>query len=730
MKPLLLALAGLALVLPLRSQEDSSASLTIQFTDGTNRFHVGQLISVELAFRALIPNTYDMSTRNYDRSGRLNIERFHVTPPGRDPLENYYSIGGFMGGGLGNQRVLSSEQETMQEDLNEWVALDQPGHYSLYVTSGRVSRRDGIKNEPVELRSNSLEFDVVPADPAWRQQTISSALATLSIESSSEDEKRAAVRTLRFLDTPESVRALVHLLGSQSDHDVWNEVAGLAGSRYQNVAVRELEQQMKAPDVALTADYLYILAKLKSQLDHEPIPPYPEKDTEQQTVWRERMQAREKELGKLQDALFEETTTLVSGKSGRARTETVRTLLLRPSREPGEVGPLAGLPADEVARAFLNLSPEEQWNLLSSSWDRLRAPAMAAPLKKLLEQPDLKQQMLRDLALRCLYQLDPTEASPIFMQEIMHPHLDNGMFTVKGETLGLLPNETLPQFDQILSDRLAQKESRTNGLDAQLVGRYSTKVILTKVKSTYEASAGQWDCVTEDGFVYYFLRVDPDYGVKRLALAPSFCMTKSLPTVVKMQRWREVEPGILARLNGPDLNRARQAAEALAKYGSPQAEYAMWERLRSFRAQWAERADELTPRPGTARDANEALGFQFGLVEAIGKAQAWLLTNEQITDLENLTLGQERDNVKRWHWNSPVDLNINFFGEQVQASINSQYTATDLPSLRSKLMQYPSGTKFEVNAFGSPERLTPVLALLSDIAAERGLHFDSPQPNQ
>jgi hypothetical protein len=205
MKPLLLALAGLALVLPLRSQEDSGASLTIQFVDGTNRFHVGQLISVELAFKSLIPNTYDMSTRNYDRSGRLNIERFHVTPPGRDPLDNYYSIRSFMGGGLGNQRVLSREPQTTREDLNEWVALDQPGHYSLYVTSGRVIRRDGVQNEPVELRSNSLEFDVVAADPAWRQQTVSSALATLRIESSNEDEKRAAVRTLRFLDTPESV---------------------------------------------------------------------------------------------------------------------------------------------------------------------------------------------------------------------------------------------------------------------------------------------------------------------------------------------------------------------------------------------------------------------------------------------------------------------------------------------------------------------------------------------
>jgi hypothetical protein len=346
---------------------------------------------------------------------------------------------------------------------------------------------------------------------------------------------------------------------------------------------------------------------------------------------------------------------------------------------------------------------------------------MVAPLKKVIELPDMKNQMLRDLALRFLYNLDPSEATAIFLEEIRHPHLDNGMFTVKGETLALLPNETLPQFDQLLSARLEEKESHTRGLDAQLIGRYSTNSILPRVKVIYKASPGQWDCVTEDGFVLYFLRVDPDYGVKRLAMAPSACMENSVPVVIKMQRWGEVEPGILARLSGPDLNRARQAAETLAKYGSPQAEKAMWQRLRSFHALWAERVNELVDRPGMPRDANEAMGFQYGLVEALGKAQAWLLTNEEITALENLTLGQERDNVRQWHWSSPVSLNVSFFREQMQASINNQYNAADVASLRTKLAQYPSGTRFLLTISGPPDLVTPALAVINDLAAEHGL---------
>ena len=143
---------------------------------------------------------------------------------------------------------------------------------------------------------------------------------------------------------------------------------------------------------------------------------------------------------------------------------------------------------------------------------------MTAPLKKVVQQPNMNHQMLRDLALRCLYDLDPGEATSIILEEIKHPHLNNGMFTVKGETLGLLPNETLPQYDEILAARIEEKNSRTRSLDAQLIGRYSTKEILPRVKSVYESAGGGWDCVSEDGFVMYFLRVDADYGVKRRSL--------------------------------------------------------------------------------------------------------------------------------------------------------------------------------------------------------------------
>ena len=278
----------------------------------------------------------------------------------------------------------------------------------------------------------------------------------------------------------------------------------------------------------------------------------------------------------------------------------------------------------------------------------------------------------------------------------------------------------------MLVARLERKDSHTMPLDTQLIARYSTKKIFPRVKSLYETAPGRWDCVTEDGFVLYFLRTEPDYGVQRLAAAPSACMTESIPEVIKMKRWGGIETKVIAQLDNPDLNRARQAAETLAKYGGAKAETALWERMRRFHKQWADRERDLSFRSSTPRDASEAIGFQYGLVESLAGAQGWLLSNEQVDELENLTLGSHRDNVKQRHWISPVELSLDFlFDGQVRADINHQYFPRDPISLRAKLGQYPSGTKFRLTILGQQDRLAPALRVVNEAALGARLNYKS-----
>ena len=710
-------------------------SFTIQFPLGQNRFRVGETIPIELVLSSSGPDVFDMNTASYDRSGRLDIEQFHVTPAGRDPLHDYYAFGAFMGGGLRSSLILSSELQALHRDLNEWVSLDHPGHYTLYVTTSRVSRRTGVRNESVELQSNSLEFDLVAADPAWLQQAFFSAKSTLDNRSSTNEEKTAAIRALRFLDSPASVRELVQRLGKpdSSQTTQWDCVAGLAGSRQQNVVVKELEQQLAAPDVAITSDYLFILGRLKFQLEQEPLGPYPKDDEQQQVAWRDRIQKRNEGFAALEDDLYRTTATLVQKKWGSAEAETVRTLLMRPVHDSGDIKPLTSVPEGDIASAFRILPPEQQETLLATFWERLNLPAMAAPLEEIAQRPQIRIDLLRDIALQRLYQLNATAATPLILEEIAHPHVDNNRVTIKAETLSVLPNETLPQFDQTLASRLEQQDSPTSELDTQLVGRYATGAVLPRIKSAYLARLGDWDCKEEDGFVLYFLRVDPNYGVERLKQAPSVCMKKSLPVVIRLNRWNEIQPAVIAKLNTPDLNRAGQAAWTLAQYGDPAAEKALWRRLKSFHDQWADRKEDLIAagnmHRATQPGQSDVVGFRYALVTAIGQAQGWILTDQQIADLGNLTFGQMDGNIKPWHLPSPVFMSVSIlFDGRLTSDINHQYFPDNMDDLRNKLAQFPIGTKFQVSVFGQQERLAPFIQSIQDVAADHGLSLEFPTP--
>ncbi len=61
MRPLLLACAFSILASPLFPQGETGPSLTIRFVDGTSRFHVGEVIPVELSFKAAAAHGFELA---------------------------------------------------------------------------------------------------------------------------------------------------------------------------------------------------------------------------------------------------------------------------------------------------------------------------------------------------------------------------------------------------------------------------------------------------------------------------------------------------------------------------------------------------------------------------------------------------------------------------------------------------------------------------------------------
>src|SRR5579872_2757429 len=67
----------------------SDIHLSVRTHGGQLVFRVGEVIPLELSFSSAAPKTYQLDMATYDRSGRLNAERFTVQPTSgwRDPLD-------------------------------------------------------------------------------------------------------------------------------------------------------------------------------------------------------------------------------------------------------------------------------------------------------------------------------------------------------------------------------------------------------------------------------------------------------------------------------------------------------------------------------------------------------------------------------------------------------------------------------------------------------------------
>jgi|GEM_PF-3051141 len=645
-KSLKLAAGLLLLALSSFGRQDTEASLTIQFVGGSSSFQIGQVIPIYLSFRASAGETYLFSTSSYDRSGRLNSERFEVSPAGRDPLHNYYHdplSGPFMMGGLFSVVYLRKEPRSLQENVNEWVVLDKPGRYTLRVSSGRVARRAEPANQPIVLTSNLLQFDVNYAGREWQEQTLAKARAQLDDPGASSEARAAGATALRFLDSPASVRELARQLTKPGDSETWDFTAGLLGARDQELVFRELEARLAVPDAAITQDYLWLLAHMTFARSHAALKPYPETDAEQQKKWLSDREELSGELTKTQDALYQRAADLIGVKRGAAKATTVATILLRPD------GPHAAtrLPEAEVASAFSGLTERQQATVLRLFWTHVKAPSMVRPLEAILDKDRIVNPELRVVALERLFDLDPEEGSARILAEIREPHADSLVNSTQlAACLGRLPNETLPDLDELLADRLERKNSPTEELDAQLIGRYATGSILSRVAAFYKSGAGAWDCAAEDEFLRYFLREDTEYGMIQFAVRGGVCTPESLSEVVRMKRWPEVEPVFIQRLDDSNLWTARDAAEVLGKYGGPEAKEAMLRRLRKFNRTWKSRGQELRQIPNMPREVGDAISFQNELIESLSHAQGWVLDPSEVLEIKNLALGEERESVR------------------------------------------------------------------------------------
>ena len=691
------------------AQNPAGVSFAIQTTNNQIRFRQGEVISLQLSFSSSQPKKYHVDSATYDRSGRLQIDDFHLDPSTgvSDPLYDYFNFQLlFMAGGLRGYPALEVKPYIVKADLNEWCRFDHPGKYRLYVTSHRVGT--GYIGEPENqsfvVTSNVIELEIVPADPSWSRQTLTAANAILDGKNNSPDNRRAACRVLRFLDSNEAVRELVRRFdGSDSDSGCNFEFDfGLRGTPNRTLAVNEMESQVAAPDFAVTMEFLNVLTFLSFiQQNLPPLPQTEQNDSDEAIkLWRAAFKRRNDIYDEILNNYRQRLQAAVFNKSKHARAVSLETLLsmTEGGKDSKDGDEDQATLKHALAPIFSELPATTQQSLLENRWRDIAGEEMLPVLRRLYEK-DSNYPDLTSVALSRLYELSPDEGRRLIIEEMRKREPRVNM-----HTLTLLPDETLPEVDALVEER-AGTDNFDPEILLQLAERYASSAVAAKLKSSYEKKVGRFACAPQEALLSYFLRVDRDTGLDLVerALASrkaTGCYQTLLGSIARKQMSPELEKTAISSLDDPDPEMVRSAAEMLGGYGSKDARDALLHRFEQWHELWEGREKELNEQRRT--DPSNTQGrLEETLFRALANSPAWLADKEMITKLRQLCVSRncrsEADSTLE-QFGSNITVFFDMRTSKVAHTSIGQYNVLSLDQLKTKVTQYPKGTTF---IFGS-----------------------------
>jgi hypothetical protein len=606
-------------------------------------FFLGEVIPLELKFTATEPNRFLADSRQYDRIGRLNfVEQFIVEPAdvADDPLAGLPSSQGGMGGITGGPVVLSATPFAFERVLNDYVRFRRPGEYRIRVVSHRVTelddarqleeaRRFAAKGKPVELSSNTLTLSVRPPSGAWIAQQIAEARTALAqpyppYHEQIAKDRQHAIAVLRAVG---SFDAAIELIRASADDTAFAAQVTALGSPNRKELLARLEQRLVAPDQGVPDRLIDTLAQLAEIAAYGPAAAYP-KDPEQQKQWQAEAKRRFDFRALMEEEYVARLIAALPLKAPPARAASLYGLLavgMRAGEKPRWLGDIAAALAGE----FRDLPAAIQMQLLESWWSSIRTPALLPALRGLLDSSQF-----RDTALRRIYEFAPDEGRKIILDEIRQPKRG-----FRFSTLAMLPDESLPELDDVLAERM----------DPLLILRYASGDIVKRVE---EARSAQPAPYCAGPLALYFLKYDPPAGEN--LLRADFAKPGLVPACYDLGfqfsglgRWAyspALERLAIASLTSDKVPVKGGAAELLGKYGSVAAKEPLWEAMEYFRSWWKDREDQLNEPIG-----EESRQLELTLRNALGKADAWVLTDAELRRLLDLCSSEWcRTDVKGW----------------------------------------------------------------------------------
>lgn len=730
---------------------------TLWLKGQVHQFHPGEIISLELGFASTLSKTYVALGSFWDRSGRAEIDAFHVEPLEGvvDPLRDYFGLRyGRVGGSVSSSSVLEEKPQYVEVELNDHFRFDKPGHYRLYVTSGRVSPYSNPQaalcgENPLPVTSNAVEFEILPSDPAWAENELQSFIRRLDSDPFPDMEHEEASRGLRFLGTEAAAREMVRRLASAEQHEEFQYEAGLFGSPHRKLIVEEMEARLAVPDQPITEMFLGTLSALAAVQHHPKLPLVDLSPTDSTAVERavEQGQEWQRAIEDEKAKYIQQLLGCVLTKQGTAGAVTLATLFRQPecSAEGRKAGTAPSWCEDVrsgVAGAFRELPPEGQLALmLSPEWKDLASPTMVPVLEEIFEKPPGTPFPICETALQRIYEIAPQEGRRLILKEIGRPHPRVGI-----TTLGSLPDESLPGLDKVLADDLDRDLKERPNLrewetHALLLTRYATPAVLPRIAAAYGDYIGLLPCLLQNALLDYFLKSDANFGGEMVekALVSRGPKTRCYQSALAGLSGMTVGGRRLQAYEGPELEKLAvahlddssppvraSAANVLGRLGTPGDEKLLWSRFEKWHQVWQGRAAELSEAPTPDLAAQDEIQLESSLFHALAWGRSWLLNRDKLVSLRDLCVSKGcREQAERMveAWTENPVISVSSEPDRGFSMIVRNYQAESLDDLRQKLSQYPRRTVFtlQTRGLGQEPEAQQLLTRIRATAQELGM---------
>jgi hypothetical protein len=534
-----------------------------------------------------------------------------------------------MGRDVISTQNLSNVPQRVELILNDTLRFDNPGRYTVIVTTRRVSKSSKIYSSPFTITTNSITFEVEPmseADEAAEVKRLSDQLAAKRNWQTDEE----VGKLLSFLTGEPSTREKVRRFlnpeersGNYHAH-LWY---GLFIARNRQLVLKLLEAGLRDPNTAVSSQLLHAVTRLRMLVTDGPRMDKPVVVTPMLSP-EEDPRARE-----IRDAYVVELSAGLAKRRDKALTTTATTIVSNLPKDPQAASAGSREARRILIQQFDTLHPFSQEWLLRQDWQELRDPSLIPVFKRMLSTgPGPAQKHIHEAALKLLIEVAPDEARPFVVAEIRDP---NSFVDVK--LLDSIEAKSLPEADASLLEQIRRFVAIPDNRGfvhlkqkTSLLVRFATDGIYQELMELYQTVGAKLYPDGRAGLLAYLAKHNEREAIPLIEQAISELKPDQDPAVLRelTALYYSEAIGVLVKklLATDDRSAASLAAYLIGLHGSADDEQVLEARLKRFYEEWGNRVAEA--------DAQQQGRIEGELVWALIHGKSWKLSPERVRELQ------------------------------------------------------------------------------------------------